>query len=123
MVARSQTVLASAERTTDTVSPSQRAPLNAKGAHITIDVTAIETNPSITPKVQALDPVSGQWYTMMTNTAISATSTAVMRVYPGIAVTSTNSEKSDVLPRNWRLNLAHGNTNKITYSVGVSYVN
>ncbi len=88
------------------------------GGHFILDVTAIVSAPSITVNIEAFDPASGKWYAMLTSAAITAVSTTVLRVYPGVTPTA-NLSVSDGLPSQWRARVTHGNSDSITYSLGV----
>ncbi len=85
------------------------------GGHFVIDVTAGSTL-SLTPTIDAFDTVSGKWYNILTGTAITATGTTVLRIYPGVTA-QANAAASDVLPPIWRLVMTHGNANPATYTV------
>jgi hypothetical protein len=86
-----------------------------KGGHFIIDITAGATL-LVTPTVDGFDPSSGKWYNIITGTALAATGTTVLRVYPGL-VPATNLTVADVLPSVWRLVMTHGNSNAATYTV------
>ncbi|MCH8067844.1 MAG: hypothetical protein IID16_01025 [Candidatus Marinimicrobia bacterium] len=92
-----------------------------RGCHVIIDVTAINASPSVIPKIQGKDSVSGKYYDLLTGTAITGTGTTVLKVYPGITV-ATNVSVSDILPVKFRILMTHGNADSITYSVGVNLV-
>jgi hypothetical protein len=57
---------------------------------------------AITVKVQGFDPVSRAYYDLLTSASLTASTFAVLTVYPGITV-SSNVSVSDVLPRSWRV--------------------
>lgn len=85
-----------------------------RGVNVVVNVTAITgTTPTLTVSIQGKDPVSGQYYTLVTNgSAINATGTFVFSVYPG-GPTSTSSpafSTASPLPRTWRILYAIGGT-------------
>jgi len=90
-----------------------------RGVHVVIDVTAKTGTPSVVPKIQGKDPISGKYYDLLEGSAISTVSTVVLKVYPGIAV-SANVSANDILPPVWRVRMEHGNTDSITYSVSAA---
>ena len=113
-------LLASAARTA-TPAAADQTNYNARGAVITIDVTAAGVTPSVVFTVQGKDATSGQYYTILASAAIVGAGPTVLRVFPGLTA-AANTTVSDVLPRTWRINAVHGNATTITYSVGVSMV-
>lgn len=114
------TALASAARTASTQS-ADLTNYNHRGVALTIDVTAIGAAPSITVAVQAKDPLSGKYVTLLTSAAIVAVSTVRLRVYPGLANVA-NLAADDLLPRTWRVNVTHANGDSITYSIGAAMI-
>lgn len=114
------TLLPSLARTATTTS-DDTSNLYARGLHLVIDVTAITSTPSITVTIQGKDFSSGKYYTLLASAAITATGTTVLRVFPG-ATASANVAANDILPTNWRVSVAHGNSNSITYSVAASLI-
>lgn len=91
-----------------------------RGIVVTIDVTAAGGG-EITPTIQGVDPTSGKAYTILAGAAKSTTGTVVMRVYPGSAV-AANLSANDVLPRDFKISVAHTDAQSITYSVGYALV-
>lgn len=89
-----------------------------RGVKLTIDITAITG--SLTVTVQAKDPVSGKYTTILASAALAATGTTTLTVYPGIAV-AANASASDVLPATWRVSAAVGGTNA-TATIGASLI-
>lgn len=94
--------------------PDQTNP-SWRGVHVIINVTTA-TAGSYTPHIQGKDPVSGVYYDILVGTAITATGTTVLKVYPGIAA-SANASASDILPQTWRVQLV-GSTPNLALSVG-----
>lgn len=114
------TLLASAARTATVDGADQDNP-EARGLHVTIDVTAISATPSVVAKIQGKDPASGKYHDILEATAITATGTTVLKVYPGIPVVA-GGVASDVLPKTWRLRMEHADADSITYSAGAGLV-
>ncbi len=82
------------------------------------NATAIGAAPSVTPTIQGQDPVSGIWYDILVGAAKTAIGLTVLKVYPGITP-SANVAVSDLLPPIWRVNMAVGNADSMTYSFAV----
>lgn len=115
-----KTAYASAARTA-TPTAVELTTDGARGVHVVIDVTAIGAAPSVTPTLAAYDPLSGKWYALLTGAAITATGTTVLKVYPGITA-AANVAASDVVPDTFRVSMAHGNGDSITYTVSCHLV-
>ncbi len=92
-----------------------------RGCHIIIDVTAVTDTPSVVPTIQGKDTVSGKYYTLLVGAAITTTGTTILRVYPDLAP-SANLIADDIVPNKFRILMTHGDSDSITYSVGVSLV-
>lgn len=110
---------ASARTATETVS-SDITNTQWRGGHF---VFAISTYPSgtFTPTIQGKDPVTGAYYTILEGSAVSSTSTTILRVYPGITA-SAGASASDVLPRTFRVRVVKSAATSATFSVGASLV-
>lgn len=86
------------------------ANVNNVGIHLVIDITAISgTTPTLTVTIQAKDPNSGKYYTILASAALNTTGTTVLRVYPGLAA-SANAAANDVIPAVFRVISAIGGT-------------
>jgi len=120
MSSKEVTVLASAARTA-TPGAVTVATGYAIGVHVVVDVTAIVTAPSITVVLEQQDVTSGKWYPLLTSAAITAVSTVVLKVYPGLPV-AANVSQNDVLTETMRVTVNHGNGNSITYSVSAHLI-
>lgn len=112
-------LLESAARTAEATSVQQNT--RFRGGHFIIDVTADPSAASITPHIEGYDIASGSWYTILTGSAIAATGTTILRVYPDLAP-SANAIADDVLPFRWRFRMAVADTDSMTYSVGFNGV-
>lgn len=110
------TVLPSAART---AAPDTQEFTTSGHQYLTlvIDATAITATPSITVTVLGVDPVSGKTFTVLAGVAITAVGTQVLRIGPGLTA-AANSVANDVLPGRFRISVAHGDADSITYSIG-----
>lgn len=86
-----------------------------KGVKLVIDITAWAAG-SITVTIQGKDNQTGKYFTILASAALAAVATTVLNVYPGAVVTA-NLSANDVLPRVWRIDIAVGGAQSITYSV------
>lgn len=116
------TVYASAARTATPTAVE----LNLGGAlaiDVVVDVTANVGSPqeSVTPKIEAKDPVSGKWYTLLTGTALTAVATTVLRVGPDLTA-SANSVAKNYVPDLVRITMTQAGSGTITYSVGLAAI-
>ncbi len=108
-------LLASAARTT-TQTQADQLNLHRKGIRVVTDITVVGTG-SITVTIEAKDPASGKYVTILSSGALSTNQTKTLLVYPGAANTA-NASQNDRLPKTWRVLVTHNNANAITYSVG-----
>ena len=115
-----ETYLASAARTA-TNNSADFTNYNARGLHAIVNVSAVTGAASITPTIQAKDPVSGLYYDLLVGLPITTVGTNVLKVYPGISPV-LNASASDLLPRTYRLRIVHGTADSITYSVSGALV-
>lgn len=88
------------------------------GVSFIIDATAKGTAPSVVPTVEAYDEASKKWVTILTGSAIATVSQVVLVVSPDVAA-AANLAITRRLPPVVRLTLTHGNTDPLTYSVGL----
>lgn len=110
---------ASAARTADpTLSPPEIVDTGAKGVIVVVRVTNAGTG-SITAHIEGWDAASDTWYPILSSAALNTNATTAIAVYPG-ANAVANSRADLALPRRWRVRIAHGNANSITYSVGAA---
>ena len=94
---------------------------DVRGMIVTIDVTAISVTPSVVFTVSRVDPLSGKVTTLLVSAAITGTGTTVLRIHPSI-VAAANLAASDLVPSKWRVTPVHGDSDSITYTVGVELV-
>lgn len=122
------TLLESDGRTATTTSADQiniGENLNVNGAYVILDVTGIALTPTITLTIQAKDPVSEEYESILT----AASGVTAMGRHTYLVVAGAGTASADVtqvagfpLPAQWRISVAHANTNTITYSVGALLV-
>lgn len=110
--------LRTASFTTDVVN------YNARGALITLNVTARAGASSIHLEVWVSDLASSQYETYLVGGAVAATGRHSYLVYPGcgVAANAVDTVADFPLPRNWAVAMIHANGDDITYSVGVNYI-
>lgn len=113
-------LLASAARTATTNS-ADFTNQDYRGVDVIINATAATATPSVVFTIQGYDSTSAQYYTILASAAVTGTGTTVLRVYPGITA-AANTAASYALPRRWRVNATHADSDSITYSVGFSAI-
>lgn len=109
------TALVSAARTATQVSSADVVNKMWRGISVALNVSAY-TSGSLTPKIQGKDPVSGNYYDLLTGAATSSATIQVITLYPGIAVAS-NVSASAALPGTFRIQVNGASTPVSTYSV------
>lgn len=73
------------------------------GMKLVIDVTAISgTTPGVAFVIEGKDPTSGKYYTILSSAVISAVSTVVLNVFPGLTAVA-NLKADDIIPTVWRV--------------------
>lgn len=117
-----EVLLASAARTATTAS-SEQTNTNGRGVQVVFDITsapAVATG-TVTAKLQSKDPASGTWSDLLEGAAVSTTGTRLLTLCPGITETS-NESASAALPKIWRAEVTHTNSESYTYSLGANVV-
>jgi len=100
---------------------------NHAGVFLWVNVTAVSgTTPTLTVRLQWSPDGGTTWVDLDTTNAqtasITGVTTAVLRVYPGLATTA-NASLNSVLPRTWRLAWTIGGTTpSFTFAVQANYV-
>lgn len=115
------TLLPIVTRTSSTNSPNFTN-YDSKGGHFILNVTTVSGSASIVLTVQGHDSVSNSYYDILVSSAITTIGINVLKVYPGIA-TLSNGAASDLVPRTFRVSVAHATGDSITYSVGCNLIN
>lgn len=105
---------------TASVNSSDQVNAYGRGVKVFVVTSAIGTG-SITVTIQAKDPASGAYTTLLASAAITTNTTTVLTVYPGLAATA-NVSANDILPRQWRIAVTANNANPANYSVGASLI-
>jgi hypothetical protein len=116
-----QTIYGSAARTA-TPTAFDLDLIAIRGLIVVADVTAIVTAPSVVLTIDGVDVVSGKTWNILTATALTAVSTRILRIAPGL-VASANLTVNDLVPEKVRFTMTHGNGNSITYSVVAHLLN
>lgn len=100
------------------VNGSDIANSSAKGVKVVVDVTALTgTSPTLTVTIQGKDTASGKYFTLLASSALSATGTTVLTVYPGLTA-AANSKADDILPDTFRvISTIGGTTPAVTATV------
>lgn len=92
-----------------------------RGLLLVIDVTAIDTTPSVVVMVQGVDKTSGKVFPaspgILSSAAIVATGTTTMKIGPDLAA-AANVTALDYLPPVFRVTATHADADSITYSIG-----
>jgi hypothetical protein len=118
------TLLASAARTTLQNSANITV-YNCKGIIVTVDVTATVSTVSLTPSINYIDPASGKAIPLLTGTTIAATGTFTYWVdeaaLASVPAPFTKTAQA-ALGRVITINLAVGNANSQTYSIGYTLI-
>jgi hypothetical protein len=87
-----------------------------------LNVTAASGTGGLTVRIQAQDPVSGNWVSVnAAPTAVTATGTYFYQVYPGASAGATQTTSS-VLSHTWRIQINVGDSSSYTYSLGASLI-
>jgi len=116
----SQTALPSAARTAS-LNSADITNLTARGAHIIVDISAIDVATQLIVAVQGKDVTSGNYYNILITTAINVIDTFLLKVHPE-AEREQNSAVNDSLPKTFRIAVTQSDTNSITYSVHVNFL-
>lgn len=114
------TVYASAARTTAQTGTDQTN-FNARGIRLTIDITAVAGAPSLTFTVQGKSTLANKYTNILVSTALTSVGTTTLQIYPGM-LAAANLKADELLPRLWRVNVAVGTADSVTYSVDANYI-
>jgi hypothetical protein len=117
---QSQTILPSAARTATIVSGVYSAE-EAICTDIVINVTLDPGTASVTPKVEGKDPLSGEFYTILTGAAIAATGITVLRIGKDITA-AANVAANAMLPAEYRVTVTAADAESLTYSVSATHM-
>jgi hypothetical protein len=92
-----------------------------RGAHILLDVTAINTTPSVVVTIDGYDFGSSSWYNIGTGLAVTTAVFNIYHVHPDLTAVA-NLVFKDGLPYLWRVILTHADAEGITYTLAVNYL-
>jgi hypothetical protein len=111
--------IASAVRTaTLTGDDNKKVPGN-HGCIAILNVTAVPGADTVTLSIEAKDPVSGTYYTVLAAAARSTTGIDVLQVQPGGVVTANVSANAS-LPDVYRVKVTHSAGSSFTYSASIT---
>jgi len=104
---------------------------NAKGAYIVVNITGIGLNQSLTVKGYVYDydgagtEASDQMETIWSSAALTPTGRHTYLIYPGAGAAAQDvvATVSYPLPRRWVIGTVLNNSEPITFSIGVHYIN
>lgn len=109
------TILGSAARTaTPTLDQFRIGPCDA--LIVVIDVTAIAATPSVVFTIQGYDEVSGSTWDLLVSAAVTAVSTTVLQITPGM-LAAANLKADEIVPITITGTAVHADADSITYSV------
>lgn len=118
------TAYASAARTTS--GWVEMTNYNARGAYIVVNITGIGADQTMTVSAQVYDlAASGQQETIWSSAALTPTGRHTYLIYPGAGAAAEDVVEtvSYPLPRLWNLSTVLNNSEPITFSIGVHYIN
>lgn len=101
-----------------------KAPYDASGLVVTVDLTGVTTAASLQLYVEGFDPTSGKTWPIANTALIVTASTTTLRICPentNVALTAGVQTAQGQIPPHIRLHLVQGNANSTTYSVGVGF--
>lgn len=102
-----------------TTNSADQVNYNGRGVNVIIDITAA-TSMTLTVSIQVKDAASGKYVTALSSTALAATGTTMLSLYPGITATA-NASASALLSRTWRV-VAVVTGTSVTATVGASVI-
>jgi len=114
------TLLASALRNT-TQGPTNVTTYNARAIYIVLDMTNVAAGPSVTLKVEMIDPASGKAVVLLTGAAVTTVSTNIYKIGVGLTA-AANLVANEYLPRTIAITVTANNANNGQYSVGYSLI-
>lgn len=116
------TLLPSAARTATVSSDDQENIGCNKGAILVIDVSDITATPALTPKLQLKDPISGNYKDIWTATA-NLTAVGMVAYLFGLGGSGSAGDYTEgvniLLPRIFRFQMIHANTDEAIYSAAI----
>jgi hypothetical protein len=92
-----------------------------RAMRLVIDATAITATPSVVVTVDAVDSLSGKAVNLLTSAAITAVSTTVLNIGPGLTA-AANLAANAHLGDSIRVTCTHGDADSITYTVAAHLI-
>ena len=114
------TVLTLAARTA-AVSSEPFAPGPSGAVNFVIDISSNTAVAALTVSFEGYDSTSGEWYTLLTTSALSTEATTSYAVGPNVAAV-TNVSATRVVPVPFRASVAVADGKTCTYSIGAQSV-
>jgi hypothetical protein len=113
-------VYASATINADTYTATQIA-RGYNGGILTVDVTELGTDQTVTIRLQYYSPAQATWVTLFSTSAVSSTGTQYISIAnPALSIVGTQYDWTYYLPREWRLMFDVENANNCKLSAGFS---
>lgn len=115
-----QTVFASAARTATPTAFTFNT-RQATGLQVVIRATAATATPSVVPSVLGYDPLSANYWAILTGAPVTEgtlNQQIVLTVFPG-GPTTANLSVNAMLPDVMQIRMTHGDSDSITYSVAL----
>lgn len=112
-------VMASAARTATTAS-GDFTNTHYRGLIVFVNISAINLTPSVTFTIEGKDHV-GNYFTILASAAKTGTGAFQMFVHPDITA-AANVSAAAMVPRTFRVNVTHGDTDSMTYSIQAQLV-
>lgn len=106
-----------------TTNSDDQTNLYGRGVVVFANISAKSGTIAVTVSVQGKDPVSGEYYTILTSASLTATGFTTLTIYPGATATS-NVSASEPLPLTWRVQVVSGTgvTPSVTMTVAASVI-
>lgn len=112
------TLYPSAVRFATAPTPAEFSADGRKNVRVDINFVGL-AGTSVTFKIQGYDVAANQWYDLLSGTAISSTSRAVLQIGPDL-VSAANTALNAVLPARMRLFVTHTAITQTTYSATIT---
>jgi hypothetical protein len=122
-IANTQGILLPSAARTATTSSAVQMNTNARGVIVTLNVTAASGTGGLTLRIQGVEPVTGNVYSINNApTAVNATGLSAYVLYPGATASGSVAQVTGgvPLPKMWQVTVYVGDSSSYTYSVGYS---
>ena len=119
------TALSFVERSTGTADSGDIINYEHRGVALTLDYSTGAA--ALVLRLQAKDPVSSKYQTLLSTASISANAVAIFSMYPGISAgpagtIATGGSINNILPRTWKVTVLPSGSVTAGYSVGYSLI-